>query len=204
MGARGRLIASGAIAIVLVAAAWLILVKPERTQASSLATQIATEKTTLAAEQTQLTAAEQARLAYPNAIHAVKLLEKAVPLSDQLPALIRLINRLERGHAIKWTQTSFSPSAPTTDGFQTLDLNFSFTAKYLNLQNFFASLNSLTQTNGSNVLVRDRLVTIDTVTLGQTAGGRTSASVGLTVYQLPAGTAAPAASGTTTTTAAAG
>lgn len=204
MGARGRLIACGTVAILIVALAWLILVKPEGNQASSLASQIATERATVTAEQSQLTAAEQARTAYPTAIHAVKVLEKSVPLSDQVPQLIRLINRLEVGHKIKWTQTSFSPGAPTADGFLTLDVSFSFTAKYLNLQSFFATLDNLTQTNGTNVLVHDRLVTVDSVNLTSSVGGQTAASVQLTVYQLPAGTAPLGAAGTATTTAAAG
>jgi Tfp pilus assembly protein PilO len=205
MGGRERLIFSVVAAFVVVAAAWLMFVKPERSQASSLTAQIAGERSTLASDQGQLTVAERARTSYAKEVHAVEVLEKAVPLGDDEPQLIRLIDKLETGHVINWTSVSLSPAGDTAAGFEGLNLSFNFSARYLNLQQFFANLDRLTKTDGLNVETDNRLVTVDSVALAAGTAGATTASVEITVYQLSPGfvpTGATGASGTATTTAA--
>lgn len=201
MGGRERLIFSVIAAFVVLAVAWLMFVKPERSQASSLTAQIAGEHATLATAQGQLAVAERSRTSYPKEVHAVKVLEKAVPLSDEEPQLIRLIDKLEAGHVIHWTSVSLTPAGDTAAGFESLELSFSFSARYLNLQQFFANLDRFTQTDGLNVKTDNRLVTVNSVALAAGTAGATVASVQITVYQLSPGfvpSGATSASGTTT------
>jgi Tfp pilus assembly protein PilO len=205
MRGRERLIGCVVLAIVVVAAAWLIAVKPERGSAASLVTQIATERSTLSSEQAQLVQAAQARAAYPREVHALKVLLTAAPLSDEEPQLIRLINSMEVGHHIDWTTTNFGLGASDVPGIASLNVNFSYAATYINLQQLFANLDRLTESDGLNVATKNRLVTVNSVSIGAGVDGATTAEVSITVYQVTPGqapTSSTGTAGTATTTAA--
>jgi hypothetical protein len=202
MGARERLIGFVVLALVIVAAAWIGVVSPKRSQVTNLNAQIATEQGTVSTEISQLTAAKQARAVYGKQVRAVNVVDRSVPLSDQEPALIRLIDKEERGYNITWTSTSITLGAGTaTGGAGSIGLTFAYTAtRWIDLQHFFVSLDKLTRTNGSNLGVTGRLFTINSVTVEPDAASKITASVSMTVYVLPAATPA-ATPGTTTTTA---
>jgi len=199
MGARERLIACVVVALLLVVVAWLAVVSPERSKANNLQSQISSERTTVASEQAQLAVEERARASYPAAVHALSVLVNAIPTSDQEPQLIQLVNALENGHVIDWQTTSFASSSAS--GFQGINISFTFTAGYVNLQQFIGALDALDQTDGQNILAKGRLVTVDSLSLSPAGGGKTSAAVAITVYQ-QSGVGATGPGGTVTTTAA--
>jgi Tfp pilus assembly protein PilO len=202
MGARERLIACVVVALVAVAAVWILVVSPERSKSSNLASEIATARSTVSSEQGQLVGDEQARSKYVGALHAVKLLETAVPLDDEVPQLIRLINRLELGHKITWTTTSLSSGSGGAGGLTSVDWSFSFSSSYANLQSFLTAIDALTVTDGTNVMTKGRLFTVNSIGLTPAAGG-VQASVNMTVYQQPTGVQPTSTSGSATTTTAA-
>ena len=177
---RERLIACVVAAVVIVVAVWILLVSPERNKAASLNTQIAAARSTLAADEAQVALAEQARTTYPKEVRAVKLIENAAPLTDQEPQLIDLLNRLEVGHVIRWTTTGLATGGATGAGFPTIGLTFAFNASYLRFQKFFAAIDALTATDGTNLLVKGRLFTIDSATFA-----KGTATVTMTVYESP-------------------
>jgi len=142
---------------------------------------------------------ERARATYPAEVHALSVLLNAIPTSDQEPQLIRLVNTLENGHVIDWQTAAFASTS--ADGFQGLNISFSFTASYVNLQQFIGALDALDQTDGQNVVSKGRLVTVDSLTLAPAPGEKTTASVAITVYQQPS-VGATGPGGTVTTTAA--
>jgi Tfp pilus assembly protein PilO len=183
MGARERLILSVIAAIVVVAGVWLIVVAPERSQASNLLAQITSERQAVASAQAQVASERVARASYAGEVHALRVLLDAIPTSDQLPQLINLINTLESGHVIDWKTTSFTSSGG--GGFNGLSISFSFTANYQNLQRFIAALDAMNQSNGSDVVTTGRLVTVNSLQLSADANHRESASVAMTVYQQP-------------------
>jgi Tfp pilus assembly protein PilO len=201
MSARGRLIAAVLAAIVVVAAVWLIAVSPERSKASNLLAQIASERQTLASAQAQLLAARAARADYPAEVHAMQVLLDAIPTSDQEPQLIDLINALENGYLIDWKQTSLSPSS--AGGFGALQISFAFQASYMNLQRFVTAVDSLDKSDGANVISTGRLATVNSIELSPSTNGQETASVSMTVYQQSTG-GATGAGGTTTTAGAQG
>jgi Tfp pilus assembly protein PilO len=202
MGARERLIGAVVVALVAVAAIWILVVSPERSKSSTLASEIATARSTVSSEQGQLVGDEQARLKYVAALHAVKLLETAVPLDDEVPQLIRLINRLELGHRISWTTTSLSGGQAGAGGLTSVDWSFSFSSSYANLQSFLTAIDALTATDGTNVMTKGRLFTVNSIGLTPANGG-VQASVSMTVYQQPTGVPATSSTGSATTTTAA-
>jgi Tfp pilus assembly protein PilO len=197
MAQRERLIACLVVALIAVGAMWLILVSPERKSVVNLESQISAEHQTLSSDQAQLVSAEQARTKYPAELHAMNVLLTAVPLTDEEPQLIKLINGLENGHTIKWSSATFAPSS--SGSFPSLDLTFSFTANYLNLQSFLTALDSLARTDGLNVATSGRLATVNSISLSG-VGKNMTAGVTITVYQEPLGTAAIGASSPSTTT----
>ena len=203
-GPRERLVAGVLVAILIVAVMWLAVVSPERSTVSNLQAQITTERATLASEQAELAAGEQARTKYPAEVHALSVLLNAIPTSDQEPQLIRLVNTLENDHVIDWQTTSIGPGAAA--GFNALNVSFSFTASYVNLQQFIAALDALNQSNGQDVVTTGRLATVNSLSLSPQANGKTTASVAMTVYLQASGGAAGATSPVTTpiTTTAAG
>jgi len=195
MGARERLIACFVVALAAVLAAWFLLLAPERSKLASLNTQISSEQASLASEQAQLTAGESARSSYRSAIHAIDVLDRAAPLADEIPALIRLVNRLERGHSVSWKTISFSPG--TDSELPSLELVFAFASSYSNLQRFIVAFDRLTRTDAVNVAASGRLATIDSIGLTPVAGGGLSASITATVYQTAAGAGSSAGSAST-------
>jgi Tfp pilus assembly protein PilO len=204
MGARERLILCVVVTLAAIAAVWLLLVAPERRKSNNLTGQLTSERATLAAEQAQLGVAEQARTGYRKTLHAMMVLETAVPLSDEEPQLIRQIDRLEKGHKIKWGTTSLTPGTATAAGFPALTVSFTFDSSFINLQRFLYALDSLTQTDGTNLAATGRLATVNSLNLSATEG-MTQAQVDITVYQLETGAGATGATGTaapTTTTSA--
>jgi Tfp pilus assembly protein PilO len=202
MGSRQRLIIGIVAALAVVGVVWVAFVSPERSKVTSLSAQITTARSTLLSDQGQVAAGEQARDSYPGAVHAVTVLETAAPLSDELPQLIRLINTLEVGHKIKWTSTDVGFGG--AGGLEAINLGFSFPgATYSNLQSFLAALDALTRTDGTNVMTKGRLATINSVSLSPSTGGKVAASVQVTFYELPAGASAPVTPGAATTTTAA-
>jgi Tfp pilus assembly protein PilO len=202
MGARERLIACVVVALVAVAAVWILVVSPERSKSSNLASEIATARSTVSSEQGQLVGDEQARLKYVGALHAVKLLETAVPLDDEVPQLIRLINRLELGHRISWTTTSLSAASAAAGGLTGVNWTFAFSSSYSNLQRFLTAIDALTATDGTNVMTKGRLFTVNSIGLSPAPAG-VQASVNMTVYQQPTGLQPTSSSGSATTTTAA-
>jgi Tfp pilus assembly protein PilO len=197
MGARGRLIAIVAVAVLIVLAVWLLLVAPERNKANSLSAQITAEQAALSTAQGSLNAAEQAKVGYANEVHSIKTLEVAVPTSDQIPQLISTINGLEVNHHVNYTSTSLSPGS--AGGFNSLGLSFNFDSTYVNLQEFLGAFAALTLTNGTSVLANGRLVSIGSISLGPGATNGVSATVSMTAYQEVPGVGATTPTGTTTT-----
>jgi Tfp pilus assembly protein PilO len=202
MGARERLIACVVVALVAVAAVWIVVVSPERSKSSNLASEIATARSTVSSEQGQLLGDEQSRLKYVGELRAVKLLETAVPLDDEVPQLIRLINRLELGHRIRWTTTSLSAGAAAAGGLTAVNWSFAFTSSYANLQSFLTAIDALTATDGTNVMTKGRLFTVNSIGLSP-SGAAVQATVNMTVYQQPTGVQPTSSPGSATTTTAA-
>lgn len=202
MGARERLIGFVVLALVIVAAAWVAVVSPKRSQVTNLNAQIATEQGTVSSETSQLTAAKQARAVYGKQVRAVNVVDRSIPLSDQEPALIKLIDKEERGYNITWTSTSLAlGGGAAAGGVGSIGLNFAYTAtRWIDLQHFFVSLDKLTRTDGSSLGVTGRLFTINSVSVEPDATSKITAAVSMTVYVLPTATAA-GTPGTTTTTA---
>ena len=205
MRVRDRLIVAVLAAVVVVGATWIMLVSPERSQVSSLSTQIATERTSLLAAQGQLASARHATAGYIADIHQINDVTTAVPPSPGEAALITTISKLA-GTTVDFHELDVGGNGATASGPVSLGLTFTFFSSYQNLQDFLASIDALTKTNGSRVSATGRLFTVTSVALTPTSPTKMKATITAQAYVqgavAPAAAAAPA--GTTAPAGAAG
>jgi hypothetical protein len=205
MKVRDRLIAAAIAAIVVVGAVWVLLVSPERDKASSLSSQIVAAQTALSDAKASLAAARSAAAGYPGDVRALVNVVTAVPTSVDEPTVITTVTRLAGTkvdvHAIGVNSASASTGtpAPSTGSANALALSFTFNTTYLGLQKFLASLDNLTQTDGTNISATGRLFTVSSIQFSPNGPGGIAADVSAQSYSQ---NIAGATGATTTTTAA--
>lgn len=206
MKVRDRLIVAVVAAIVVIGAVWLLLVSPERNKASSLSAQIVTEQTALSDAKASLAASRSAAAGYPGDVRALVNVVTAVPASIDEPTVITTVTRLAGTkvdvHAIGVSSadaSSSSTATPATGSANALALSFTFNTTYLGLQKFLASLDNLTQTDGTNISATGRLFTVSSIQFTPNGPGGIQAAISAQSYSQ---NIAGATGATTTTTAA--
>jgi len=201
MKVRDRLIIAAIAAVVAVGAVYLLLVSPERNQASSLSAQIVVEQATLASAETSLEQARTAAAGYLGDVHALAQVTTAIPTSADEPSVITTITKLA-GTKVNVHSVSVGGSGATTAGPNSLGLTFSFHASYTTLQSFLTALDQLTRTDGTNVAAAGRLFTVSGVSFTPDQKSGTSASVTASSFsQVPTAVGATTATGVTPTAA---
>jgi Tfp pilus assembly protein PilO len=163
---RDRLVIALLLTFVVAGGMWLLLVTPERTQVSSLATQIATQRAALATAETQALAARRAVTGYVGHLHQIDQVMRAVPLVPAEAEVVATIDKLT-GQKVQpdFREIDVGANGASAAGPVALDLTFTFWATYHGLQDFFTALDNLTATDGLSVNASGRLFTINSVAL---------------------------------------
>jgi Tfp pilus assembly protein PilO len=199
MRVRDRLVVAVIAAALIAGAMWILVVAPERSQVSSLSTQIDTGHAALVAAQSQLASARRAAAGYVDDVHQISEVMTAIPPSPGEAALIRTITKLA-GTKVDFHELDVSSGGATAVGPVSLGLSFTFNTSYHDLQNFLAALDALATTDGSKVHASDRLFTIGSVSLSPQSPTTTAASVTALVYLQGAAAVATVPTGTTSPT----
>lgn len=199
MRVRDRLVVAVIVAALIAGAMWILVVSPERSQVSSLSTQITTARASLVAAQSQLARARSAAAGYVDDVHQISEVMTAIPPAPGEAALIRLITRLA-GTKVDVHELDLANGGATASGPVSLGLSFTFDTSYHNLQNFLAALDALTTTDGSKVNAHDRLFTVGSVSLVPLSPTTTKASVTGSAYIQGAAAVATAPAGATSPT----
>lgn len=195
MRVRERLILAVIAAVIVVGAVWLVLVSPERSKASNLGTQIATERSALASAQATLATARATAAGYPADVAAISQVMTAVPPDPQEPNIVTTITKLA-GTSVDVHEISVGGPAATASGPVAVGFTFTFNTTYTSLENFIGKLDNLLKTDGTHIDASGRAFTVNSVSLTPLAPNRTTATVTVDAYaQNPA---APVASSTTT------
>lgn len=181
MRTRDRLVVAVIAAAVVVGAMWVMLVSPERSQVTSLSTQIVTERNAFGAAQAQLAGARRAASSYVDYVHQMNDVTTAVPPSPDEAGLIRTITRLA-GTAVDFHELDVGGNGASPSGPASLGLTFTFYTSYKHLQDFLASIDALTKTSGPRLSASDRLFTINSVSLTPTTPTEMKASITAQVY----------------------
>jgi Tfp pilus assembly protein PilO len=181
MKVRDRLVVAVIAAVVLIAGMWLIIVSPERKQATTLSGQIASERQSLVSAQSQLASSRRAVRAYGFHVSQLDTAIRAIPTTAHEAELVATIARLA-GTKVDFHSLAVS-GANTGTGAQELSLSFTFYATYGNLQNFLAAIDALTEVDGTTLTAHGRLFTINSVSLTPSPPNSTTANISAVVYQ---------------------
>ena len=199
MRVRDRLVVAVIVAALIAGAMWILVVSPERSQVSSLSTQIVTARASLVAAQTQLARARSAAAGYVDDVRQISEVMTAIPPAPGEAALIRTITRLA-GTKVDVHELDLANGGATSSGPVSLGLSFTFDTSYHNLQNFLAALDALTTTDGSKVNAHDRLFTVGSVSLVPLSPTTTKANVTGSAYIQGAAAVTTAPAGATSPT----
>lgn len=222
MTGRDRMVLIGVIVVVLLGAGWMLGVSPERQKAAQLDTQVAEAQAQLASAESKVSSARAAQSQYSTAYASLVSLGKAVPPSDEVPALIEeLANASDRkrvdfssiassSSGSSGTSTSAAAATTAAAGFTDLPFSFTFEGSYFDLEHLFSQLTDFaTLSSSGDLQVNGRLLTIQSVKLAPVSGsepgkdtGQLNGTITATAYVLPAGQGVTGATGTASPTSA--
>ena len=223
MTGRDRIVIVVLAALAVVAAAWLLVLAPEREKASKLGAEVSTAQSQLTAAEGQVSAARGAEAGYPAAYTSLVSLGKAVPTGQEVPSLIVQLARASGEKQVEFTSitsggsaagsssgagsSSAAASAAASAGFSAMPFTFVFNGSFFDLYDLFQQLNRFTlRTSSGSLRVSGRLLTIQGVQLtpGTSSGagkpsGQLTGTITATAYVLPASQAAAGATATSPT-----
>jgi Tfp pilus assembly protein PilO len=209
MTGRDRIVIIAIATLAILGAVWLMVVSPEREQASKLDSQVSAASATLATAEGQVASARGDQARYQAAYASVVSLGKAVPASQEVPALIYQLDQASNQKDVEFASitagggggssaSATSASAAASAGFTAMPFTFVFNGTYQDLYHLFQQLNNYTVQTASGVQVSGRLLTIQGVKLAPVASAASATGAGksreelsgtitATAYVLPTG-----------------
>ncbi len=224
MTGRDRIVLIGVVVLVLLGAGWILVVSPERKEASKLNEQVTTAKAELTSAEGKLASARTAQSQYAAAYSSIVSLGKAVPPTQEVPSLIIQLaaatgqRNVEFSSISSGSGTSASAAAGATSAaataFTQMPFTFVFNGSFFDLEHLFHQLDSFASTTPAGTIkVSGRLLTIQSVKLSPVSSegasgssGELSGTITASAYELPAGQGltgtgtGAAATGSTTST----
>jgi|HubBroStandDraft_3_1064219.scaffolds.fasta_scaffold20520_3 Tfp pilus assembly protein PilO len=205
MTGRDRMVLIGVIVVVVLVAAWMTVVSPERQQASKLSAEVAAAQATLSSAQGKLASARTAQSQYASAYAALVGLGKAVPPKAEVPALIDQLAQASSAKSVDFSSitaggSGSSSSAATASssaaGISDQPFTFVFEGSFFDLEHLLQRLTDFaTLTPAGDLQVSGRLLTIQSVKLSPTssssaqgagAASNLTGTIAATAYVLPA------------------
>lgn len=197
MTGRDRIVIIGVVVAVVLAAAWMLVVSPERKQASQLSSEVAADQAQLASAEGKVASARAAQSQYAAAYTSIVSLGKAVPPSQEVPGLIDQLAQASHEKNVEFASISNGSSVgASAASFSSLPFTFTFEGSYFDLEHLFNQLTDFATLSASgNLQVSGRLLTIQSVKLapgedgsetGASASGKLTGSITATAYVLPA------------------
>jgi hypothetical protein len=209
MTSRDRIVLSVVAALVILGAAWFMLVAPEREKASKLDARITAASTQLSTAEGELANARGAEARYSTAYASIVSLGKAVPPGQEVPSLVYQLDQASNHKHVEFSSVTSgeaggsgaasasgaTPAASVTPAaFTQMPFTFVFNGSFFDLYHLFQQLNQFTERTPAGVLqISGRLLTIQGVKLAQLTGSGSEASkeglsgtITATAYVLPA------------------
>jgi hypothetical protein len=202
MTGRDRIVIVVLGALAVLAAAWLLVVAPEREKATKLGTEVSTAQAQLSTAESQVASARSAQAGYPTAYASLVKLGKAVPTSQEVPSLIYELAHASNQKQVDFTSitsggasggasgSSSAVPAAAGAGFSQMPFTFVFKGSFFDLYNLFQQLNRFTlHTSSGGLVVSGRLLTIQSAQLApgteQGSNGQLTGTITATAYVLP-------------------
>lgn len=208
MTGRDRIVLVVLAALAVLAAAFMLVVSPERHKASQVKAQAETARSELAAARTKLAEAQQDQTRYAEAYASIVSLGQAVPDEREVSSLVYELDHASSNDKVDFesitaggaggsassTASSTPAATAAVGGFEQLPFTFTFQGTYEELFHLMGRLQGFTVSNpDGSVQVNGRLLSIQGVSLsssaptGASSGGELKATVTATAYVLPAG-----------------
>jgi Tfp pilus assembly protein PilO len=186
-------IALGAVgAVALLAAAWLLVVSPQRSKAGDLDRQVTAARSELAQRRLILAA--------PAANITVKAgdtyrLAKALPDATNMAGMILDLNSIAARHGLAFT--SITPSAPLPGtGFVAQPVNVEVQGRFMNVSAFLGELRRLVRVRHSRLDARGRIYATTSINLTEAAtkfpNVRAAVTIDSYTFSAPVAVAPPA------------
>lgn len=206
MTGRDRIVLIVVVVLAVLGGAWMLLVSPERQKASQLDAQVTAARTQLSTAEGALSAARTAQSQYATAYASVVSLGKAVPPSEETPALIYQLSQATHEKNVQFTSivagagtgsssSSSTPAATTAlSAFTPMPFTFIVEGGFFDLEHLFSQLTAFTtHTTGGQLRVNGRLLTVQSVKLAPVTStgpgshsGELAGTISATAYVLPA------------------
>jgi hypothetical protein len=202
---RDRIVLAALAAVALLGAFYMLALKPERHQASSLESQIATQRQAVTAAQASYNIGRQAQAELKTEGKKWAALKLAVPEQSNIPALLRTLEKSANAEHVAMQSLSLSstsgaspaaaPATPTTPGATgatsaatPVPIQLTFSGGYIALNKLVRKLTGLVALSGGKVHATGPLLSINSVNL--TGASKLTGNITATIYQLaaPAGT----------------
>jgi Tfp pilus assembly protein PilO len=231
MTTRDRLALVGISTLFVLGLVWLMLVSPERKEASSLSSQITKAHEQLATAESEAIAGRSAQARYSAAYASVVKLGKAVPPSEEVPALIYQLAQASNQKHVEFNSiatgasagggpaastSSAAAAAGPAQAFTQMPFTFVFNGSFADLYHLFRQLDQATaRTSSGGLQVSGRLLTLQGMQLrpqSVSTTGELTGTITATAYVLPASSgltggstsAPPGSAGTASATPASG
>ncbi len=202
MTGRDRMVLIGVLVLVALGAAWMLAVSPERKQAGQLSAEVSAAQAQLSSAEGKVASARAAQSQYAAAYASVVNLGKAVPPTQEVPALIDQLAQATNEKSVNFASItsggggSSAASASVSSTFAELPFTFTFEGSYFDLEHLFRQLTDFATPTASGALQVDgRLLTIQSVRLapsssssepGESGADHLTGSITATAYTLPA------------------
>lgn len=200
MTQRDRTLIGVVVAALVVAAAWFLVLAPQRKEASRLSDDVATERQALSQAQADAAAGLAAKRGYDRAYTTVARLGAAVPEDDNVPSLLLQVERAADATRIDFRElrvgggsgAAAAPVAPPATGaaatqvttatlppgaavgaagFPTMPFTFTFTGDFFRMSDFIGRLERFLVVGNRRMLVSGRFMAIDGIGLSASPDG---------------------------------
>lgn len=194
MTQRDRTLIGVVVAALIVAAAWFLMLAPQREEANQLSKDVTAKRQALTQAQADVAAGLAAKRSYDGAYTTVARLGAAVPEDDNVPSLLLQVQRAAKATSIDFRELKVgggsgaaapvappaTPGAPATQvttatlppgaavgpaGFPTMPFTFTFTGDFFRMSDFIGRLERFLVVRNSRMLVSGRFMTIDGIAL---------------------------------------
>jgi Tfp pilus assembly protein PilO len=194
-GRIGLVVAGG---LVIVAAAWFLLISPQRSKAAELEAQVSASRAELSQRRLALAKPSASVTVKPSDLYR---LTKALPNDTGMSEILLDVNRLAAANALEFR--SIAPSAPILGtGYLQQPLDVAVQGRFGDISRFLGDLRALVTVRKSRLDARGRLYSVTRVEMNEPENAKkfpiVQAKVTLNAYSFSAPVPAPAPDPSTT------
>jgi hypothetical protein len=188
MTGRDRIVLMAIVVLVVLAGGYVMVVSPERKQATEAQTAVQTAQGQLQSAEQQAASARAAQRRYAAAYSSVVSLGKAVPPADEVPSLIYELEHASNQRDVDFNSITSSAtgsasgaagasaataaSTAASASFTPMPFTFIFKGSFAGLAHLFNQVEGFAvRTNTGGLTVSGRLLTIQGVTITPESGG---------------------------------